>query len=52
VEKLLSTYTIYTPIVEWGSVTPKELKCPSLWLTGAEDKGSLVSLELYKEELK
>jgi pimeloyl-ACP methyl ester carboxylesterase len=41
-----------TAMLDWGSVAPADLRCPTLWLTGTENEAAMASVEAYKETLK
>lgn len=38
-------------ILDWGTVTPADLRCPSLWLIGSENDRALETLKEYEQEL-
>ena len=40
-----------TALLEWGSVSPNDLLCPTLWLYGTENQNCVGSLETYSAEL-
>jgi len=41
-----------TAMLEWGSIEPIDLVCPTLWLIGSEDRHAMESVMVYKEILK
>ena len=38
-------------MLDWGTVTPNDLRCPTLWLIGSENPGALESLRKYEKEI-
>ena len=38
-------------MLDWGTVTPRDLRCPTLWLIGSENPGALESLKAYEAEI-
>ena len=39
-------------MLDWGVVTPTDLRCPTLWLFGSENKNAMDSFKEYKESLQ
>lgn len=40
-----------TAMLEWGPVTPKDLRCPTLWIIGTENTNALAGFKEYEKEL-
>ena len=40
-----------TAMLEWGTVTPKDLRCPTLWIIGTANTGALAGFKEYEKEL-
>ncbi len=40
-----------TAMLDWGTVTPKDIRCPTLWLIGSENPGALESFRKYEAEI-
>ncbi len=40
-----------TAMLDWGAVTPKDLRCPTLWIIGTENASALADYKVYEEEL-
>ena len=40
-----------TAMLDWGTVTPADLRCPALWLIGSENLNALESCNKYREEI-
>lgn len=40
-----------TAMLDWGSVEPIELPCPTLWLSGSENEGTIASIKAYADQL-
>jgi pimeloyl-ACP methyl ester carboxylesterase len=40
-----------TAMLEWGTVTPKDLLCPSLWIIGTANTNALAGYKEYEKEL-
>lgn len=38
-------------MLDWGSVSPKEVKCPLLWASGSENAGTMESILHYQNEI-
>jgi pimeloyl-ACP methyl ester carboxylesterase len=38
-------------MLDWGTVTPADLRCPTLWLIGSENEKAMESFKEYEEEL-
>lgn len=39
-------------MLDWGPVEPVDLRCPTLWLVGSEDRQAMASVREYEEALK
>jgi len=39
-------------MLDWPSVGPEDLRCPTLWLMGSEDAPAVANLEQYRALLK
>jgi len=50
-ELLPSVLAWSTAMLDWGTVTPAEFRCPTLWLIGSENDKALESFREYEEEL-
>jgi pimeloyl-ACP methyl ester carboxylesterase len=50
-ELLPSVLAWTTAMLGWGTVTPADLRCPTLWLIGSENEKAMESLKEYEEEL-
>jgi pimeloyl-ACP methyl ester carboxylesterase len=40
-----------TAMLDWGTVTPADILCPALWLTGSENKNAMDSFMEYQGDL-
>jgi hypothetical protein len=40
-----------TAMLNWDTITPRDLHCPTLWLIGSENRGALESLRTYEAEI-
>jgi len=40
-----------TAMLDWGTVTPADLHCPTLWLIGSENDTAMQSLKNYREQI-
>lgn len=40
-----------TAMLDWGTVTPKDLRCPTLWLIGSKNPGALESYRKHESEI-
>ena len=40
-----------TAMLDWGTVTPKDLRCPTLWIIGTENTNALAGFKEYEKEL-
>lgn len=40
-----------TAMLDWGTVTPADLHCPTLWLIGSENVTAMESLKDYEEQV-
>lgn len=40
-----------TAMLDWGTVTPTDLHCPTLWLIGSENDKAMESLKEYEEQI-
>ena len=40
-----------TAMLDWGTVTPADIRCPALWLIGSENDKAMESLDQYKEQI-
>jgi pimeloyl-ACP methyl ester carboxylesterase len=50
--KLLPTMlALSTAMLDWGTVTPADLHCPTLWLIGSENDKAMESLKDYKGQI-
>lgn len=38
-------------MLDWGTVTPADILCPALWLTGSENKNAMDSFMEYQGDL-
>jgi pimeloyl-ACP methyl ester carboxylesterase len=38
-------------MLDWGVITPADLRCPTLWLIGSENRGAMDSYRQYKGSL-
>jgi pimeloyl-ACP methyl ester carboxylesterase len=38
-------------MLDWGSVEPKDFRCPTLWLVGTEDPHAMASVKEYEQVL-
>lgn len=50
-ELLPSVLAWSTAMLDWGTVTPANLRCPTLWLIGSENDKALESFKEYEEEI-
>lgn len=50
-ELLPSVLAWSTAMLEWGTITPKDLRCPTLWLIGSENPGAMESFKIYEAEI-
>ncbi|MCP4357688.1 MAG: alpha/beta hydrolase [Chloroflexi bacterium] len=41
-----------TAMLDWGSIEPTDLPCPTLWLSGSENEGTIASIQAYQAQLK
>ncbi len=39
-------------MLEWGSVEPKDVRCPTLWLAGSRNEPAMAGIREYDESLK
>lgn len=39
-------------MLDWPAVEPADLRCPTLWLVGSEDRDAMASVVQYQESLK
>ncbi len=40
-----------TAMLDWGTVTPSNLRCPTLWLIGSENQNAMESYKQYEMEM-
>jgi pimeloyl-ACP methyl ester carboxylesterase len=40
-----------TAMLDWGTVTPADIRCPALWLIGSENDKAMESLNQYEEQI-
>lgn len=38
-------------MLDWGTVTPADIRCPALWLIGSENDKAMESFNQYKEQI-
>ena len=50
-ELLLSVLAWSTAMLDWGTVTPADLLCPTLWLIGSENEKAMESFKEYEKEI-
>jgi len=50
-ELLPSVLAWSTAMLEWETVTPTDLRCPTLWLIGSENPGALENFRKYESEI-
>ena len=50
-ELLPSVLAWSTAMLDWGTVTPADFRCPTLWLIGSENDKALESFKEYEQEL-
>lgn len=50
-ELLPSVLAWATAMLDWGTVTPADFRCPTLWLIGSENDKALESFKEYEQEL-
>ncbi len=41
----------FTAMLDWGSIEPQQLPCPTLWVSGTENPGTMASITHYKDAL-
>lgn len=39
-------------ILDWGTIEPADLSCPTLWLVGSKNESTMFSLKEYEEKLR
>ena len=39
-------------MLDWGAVEPADERCPTLWLAGSENAGTMASIQAYEPALK
>lgn len=50
-ELLPSVLAWSTAMLDWESVTPSDIRCPTLWLIGSENHQAMETYHRYKEEI-
>jgi pimeloyl-ACP methyl ester carboxylesterase len=50
-ELLPSVLAWSSAMLDWGTVTPKDLRCPTLWIIGTENDMALESYREYEPEI-
>jgi pimeloyl-ACP methyl ester carboxylesterase len=50
-ELLPSVLAWSTAMLDWGTVTPTDLRCPTLWLIGLRNEKAMESFKEYEEEI-
>lgn len=50
-ELLPSVLAWSTAMLDWGTVTPAALRCPTLWLIGSENEKAMESFKEYEKEI-
>jgi pimeloyl-ACP methyl ester carboxylesterase len=50
-ETLPSMLAWSTAMLDWGTVTPADLRCPTLWMIGTENNKALESYREYETEI-
>ena len=50
-ELLPSVLAWSTAMLDWGTVAPADIRCPTLWLIGSENDKALESFKEYEQEL-
>ena len=38
-------------MLDWSAITPKDLRCLTLWLIGSENPGAMESFRIYEAEI-
>lgn len=39
-------------MLDWGSVEPADIRCPTLWLSGTRNENTMASIEQYAAALR